>query len=417
MDLIKRNTMILARKKNHRYPLVILATICVMYFVENFLRSAPSALTPVLVDEFGITRGMAGLLFSSFSMVYAVMQIPSGFLSMTIGPRRTIMIFTVFAIFGVLLFFASSTYDALLAAQLLIGFGFSVFYINAIGLVTQWFSPERRASAIGVLSAASGLGNFASYIGFPLSAAFAGGWRTLFLYSSVILIINYVTIFFIIRNNPDKGMYHGEQTRSSKGSSIRQVLAKREIYPIIIGYILSCFSWLLLSWLPKMLVDTAGMSYLEAGFVSSMATIAGIPGCIAVALISDHLRSRKRPLVVFSLGYTIILIIFLILPRGTPLIVSIIVATMLGVMISLWVLPISMIPEVLPRDKAGIGLGLMNGLGSLGFSLFAPIYGALVDSYGNYVLSNAIIVIGALSMTAVYVLFVGETYCGLKKAD
>ena len=360
---------------------------------------------------------MAGILISSFSLTYGVMQIPSGFLSVTLGPRRTIMTFTVFSLLGVSLFYLGQTFEMLIIAQILIGLGFSVFYINAINLVSQWFPPKRRTSAIGILSASSGLGNFASYIGFPLSVTFAGGWRLLYLYCIIILLVNFVANFFIIRNSPDEGSSYSKPSNGPNRRSIVELLGRREIYPILVGYVLACFSWIFLSWLPKLLVDTVGMSYLEAGLVSSMATIAGIPGCIAVAVISDRLKSRKLPLIVFSLCYTIILTIFLFLPRGTPLIFNAIIATALGFATSLWVLSFSMIPEVLPRDMAGMGLGLMNALGTLGFTLFTPIYGALIDVFGSYVFSNALILLGAASMTAIYIIFMRETYGGLKKAD
>lgn len=38
------------------------------------------------------------------------------------------------------------------------GIGTSVFYINAVTVIIRWFPPERKATAIGVLSASSDLG-------------------------------------------------------------------------------------------------------------------------------------------------------------------------------------------------------------------------------------------------------------------
>ncbi len=40
-------------EKQRRLALMILAAVCLTYFVENFLRSAASALTPVLIVELG----------------------------------------------------------------------------------------------------------------------------------------------------------------------------------------------------------------------------------------------------------------------------------------------------------------------------------------------------------------------------
>jgi len=40
-----------------RFAVIILATICITYIVENFLRSAAGALTPVLINELGVSYG------------------------------------------------------------------------------------------------------------------------------------------------------------------------------------------------------------------------------------------------------------------------------------------------------------------------------------------------------------------------
>ena len=87
------------------YSLLILVAVFLTYFIENFLRSAPSALSPILIEELGLTYGAAGILISSCLFLYAFMQLPSGILSDALGPRRTIVGFTAFTILGALLFF------------------------------------------------------------------------------------------------------------------------------------------------------------------------------------------------------------------------------------------------------------------------------------------------------------------------
>ena len=88
------------RGERGRYAVVILAVLTLTYFTENFLRSAPSALSPILIDELGLSYGMAGVLFSSYFFLYALMQVPSGILSGVLGPRRTIVTFTRITVAG-----------------------------------------------------------------------------------------------------------------------------------------------------------------------------------------------------------------------------------------------------------------------------------------------------------------------------
>lgn len=399
-------------KETSRYGLLILATVCITYFTENFLRAGPSALSPILIEEFSLTHGVAGLLFSSYFFLYALMQIPSGILSDTLGPRRTIIGFTFFTVIGTVLFYMARSLGLLIAAQLLMGLGSSVFYINAVRMISSWFPQERRASAIGVLSASSGVGNFAAYMGFPIAMTYLGGWRTLYLYCAVLMVVNLVANFLIVRNSLDGVNHVQEKGNTSITHSLKTVLKDRRLYPFLASYVLLSLFWMFMTWLPQWLTDTRGISYIEVGLISSAGTITGIPGCILIGVISDRLRRRRLPLVAFYAASTIVLIAFILMPAGTPSSVYAVLAGVLGFTLSAWVLLFSMVPETLPPEVAGVGLGIVNGMGTLSFSMMNPVYGYLVDVTGGYLVSNAIVVASGIALVAVSTLFLKETYGG-----
>ncbi len=304
-----------------KYAWVILAVVILTYFTENFLRSAPSALGPILIEELGLSYGMAGVLFSSYFFLYALMQVPSGILSGVLGPRRTIVTFTLFTVVGTLLFYVSRDFWTLILAQLLIGFGSSVFYINAVRLTSEWFPPEKRASALGFLSAATGLGNFASYIGFPLAITFIGGWRPLYLYSGVLMTVAFAANVLFLKENPEAESNNREKSGAPLMSLVKAAFTDRRVYPFIAGFVLMSFTWVLMTWLPQFLIDTRGLSYMDVGIVSSAGNIMGIPGCILIALISDRLKKRKLPLVAFSALSALFVALLLLSGPGTPIIV------------------------------------------------------------------------------------------------
>lgn len=165
-----------------------------------------------------------------------------------------------------------------------------------------------------------------------------------------------------------------------------------------------------MTWLPQFLKDARAFSYVDAGLVASMGNIAGIPGCMAVTAISDRLRRRKLPLVAFASAYTAFLVVFFNLPAstGTAAFASCFVA--INFAMSLWVLFFSMVPEVLPNELASIGLGLVNGVGTVGFSVVTPIYGTLVDVTGGYAAANALLMANGVLMALIFVFFMKETY-------
>ncbi len=396
-------------ERSRYYAAVLLASICVTYFVENFLRSAAGALTPVLIRALGISHGAMGLLVSAYFFVYGLMQLPSGILSDTFGAKKTILGFTALTVVGVFLFWVSTSYGLLFAAQFLVGVGCSTFYINAVKLVSTWFPADRRATAIGVLSASSGLGNALSYIGFPIAMEALGGWRRLYLYMSVVLVANWAMNFFILKEREEPQMSHSTG-RGPILASVGSVLRDRRIYPFLTGYISASTGWVFMNWVTQYLMDAKGFTYLQVGQIASLGTLAGIPGCIVVAWVSDRFMSRKLPLVGFAGVYAVSLAVFYLLPASAPLTLYMAISFALNFCISFWVLFFSMIPETLPPETASIGLGIVNGAGTIGFSFIAPVYGALVDVTGGYGASNAMILVTAAATPIIFLLFVKECY-------
>ncbi|MBE0632979.1 hypothetical protein IH574_00280 [Candidatus Bathyarchaeota archaeon] len=84
---------------------------------------------------------------------------------------------------------------------------------------------------------------------------------------------------------------------------------------------------------------------------------------------------------------------------------------------SFWVLYFSMIPETMPASKAAVGLGLVNGIGTIGFSILTPSYGGLVDVTDSYASSNLLIQAGAVLMPIIFYLFIKECYGGIAKDE
>ena len=404
--------------ENKKYfPLILLTTICITYFVENFLRSAAGALTPILIEELGISHGAMGMLISAYFFVYGLMQVPSGILSDRLGARKTILIFTLLTVIGVFLFWMSTSYNMLFLAQFLVGIGCSTFYINAVKLISTWFPANRRATAIGVLSASSGLGNTISYMGFPIAEASLGGWRTLYLWMSLILVANWVMNIFLLKDKDDVLVNAPSQKKPAILNSIVATLKDRRLWPFLLGYIMSSMSWVFMNWMTQFLIDTRGFTYLQAGQIASAGTIAGIPGCIIVAAISDRLRKRKTTLIGFSILFAIVLIPIVNLPGSMGVLVFSLLNFTLNFAGSYWVLYFSMIPETMPPSKAAVGLGLVNGIGTVGFSFITPIYGGLVDLTGTYTTSNLMIQAGAAVMPFIFYFFIKECYGGIAKDE
>lgn len=396
-------------EKQKSLALTILAAVCLTYFVENFLRSAASALTPVLIVELGISRGAMGLLITGYFLIYGLMQLPAGVLADVLGPRKSILWFTGLTCVGCALFWLSYRYELLFAAQVIMGIGTSVFYINAVTVIIRWFPPERKATAIGVLSAASGVGGFASYMGFPLAQTLWGSWRSLYLVALVLLVANWGLNIFVLKDGP-KAVTPVKREPRNIVAAFKEILSDRRFAPMIFIYTLLGFNYVLLGWGAQFLIESKGLTYVEAGMVTSLGTVAGFLGCLAMGVISDRLRKRKTPIIAFFALFLVALTAVVLMPAGLGVAVYAGLWCLMGIGNSVWVIYFSMVGEVLPARKASIGLGLLNGSNIIFSSMVTPLYGSLVDQTGSFFIPG-LISIGVAAVTfAVLLLFTRETY-------
>ena len=396
-------------EKQRRLALTILAAVCLTYFVENFLRSAASALTPVLIVELGISRGAMGLLITGYFLIYGIMQLPAGVLADVLGPRKSILWFTALTCIGGALFWLSYRYELLLAAQVIMGIGTSVFYINAVTVIIRWFPPERKATAIGVLSAASGIGGFTSYMGFPLATSIWGNWRALYLVMLIVLVANWGINIFVLKDGP-KPVAPVKREPKEIIASFKETLVDKRFSPMLIAYILLAFNYVLLGWGNQFLIESKGLTYVEAGLVTSLGTVAGFLGCLAMGVVSDRLRKRKTPIIAFFGLFLVALVGIVLMPAGYSVALYAGLWALMGVGNSIWVLYFSMVGEILPLRKASIGLGLINGLSIIFSSIMTPLYGSLVDLTGNFLIPT-LLSIGIAAVTLVILLvYTKETY-------
>jgi MFS family permease len=402
-------------EKTSKFAIILLATICITYIVENFLRSAAGALTPVLIQELGVSYGAMGFLTSAFFLIYGIMQIPAGILSDTYGPRKTIIWSTAVTVVGVFLFWVSKTYVALAIAQFLVGIGSSTFYLNAVKLMLDWFPPSKKATAVGVMSAASGVGNSMAYLGFPLVYEAYNGWRTFYISMGAVLLGNWVMNLFLLKDK-DTPTLAGSMDIRGLLSSVVTVFRNPTMAPYIMAYAIRSTNFVFSVWMTQFLIDAKGFTYLQSGQITSIGTLAAIPGCIFVAAISDRMRNRKKPLIFFSSLTFVAMAAFMFLPLGYPLWAFASLNALSYIAVGYWVLFFSMVPEVVSSKESGIGLGIINAVCTIGISVISPIYGALVDYTGSYTVSNILVLVGAL-FVPIIMTKVDECYGGLSQND
>jgi MFS family permease len=120
------------------------------YLMGFFHRVAPAVMTEELMREFNINAAALGNLSAFYFYSYVAMQIPTGILADTWGPRRLLTIGSLVAGIGTLLFALAPQIIWANLGRLLIGGSVAVAFVGLLKVANNWFPPPHYAMVSGV---------------------------------------------------------------------------------------------------------------------------------------------------------------------------------------------------------------------------------------------------------------------------
>ena len=183
------------------YRWLVFALLSAGYLLVYFHRLCPAVVALELMDDLNAGAGLMGLLASAYFYPYAVMQIPSGLLSDSWGPRKTITFFFVLAgVASIGLGFAQSVGQAVIA-RVLVGLGVSMLFVPTMKVLTHWFRASEFAFMTGLLMAVGGLGALSAATPLAYMSSFVG-WRGSFVATGIATLALAGGIWFFVRDKP-----------------------------------------------------------------------------------------------------------------------------------------------------------------------------------------------------------------------
>ena len=291
------------------------------YLVGFFQRVAPGVMTRELMQDFHISASGLGHLSGLYFYAYVAMQIPTGVLADTLGPRKLLTAGCLVAGFGTLLFALSPGFFWAGLGRLLIGGSVAVAFVGVLKLSSSWF-PKRfyafvagNALSIGLIGAVTA--------GPPLRFLMdTFQWRKVIGITGVMTLGLGAVIWFVVRDWPQEKGYPGFTQTIPKQvplswRSICQGLLKVFEYRntwllfIIPGGIVGCILTFSGLWGVPYLISHHQLSPSRAAALSSLLLVAWALGSPFFGWLSDRLGKRKPLYIVGSmvaaLGWALIL--------------------------------------------------------------------------------------------------------------
>jgi len=313
-------------KKVLGYRWAVFGILALAYFFVYFHRVSSAVVSTEMQTTFGVsTAASLGLLSSVYFYAYTVMQLPSGLLTDSLGPRRTVSIFTLIAAAGAILTGIASSFEQVIAGRLLIGAGVAMVYIPTMKILANWYRKNEFASLSGILLAVGNIGALSAAGPLALMSE-ALGWQQVFLILGVISLALAVAAFAITRDRPSdlnlpsiqeiEAMEFGEpvsEARVMEKIPMVQALkmtfgAGMKFWPLAVWFFFMYGSIMVYQglWAGPFYHDILGWDKATYGLVLTFIGIGMILGCPTAGYISDKiLKSRKKVLIIGTVLYTI----------------------------------------------------------------------------------------------------------------
>lgn len=332
---------------------------------------------PIIRKDLGLSFTQGGTLAAASTSVYALMQIPAGYLSDRFGPKRLFCLgvfgTTVLAVtFGLV-----TEYWQAVANQTLSGFFRALLFAPGLALIRGWFPPHRQATAMGLYLIGGFSGNVLLDIGGPLLVA-RFDWRFTFI---TIASVGIICSLILLRFGKEPGSTNKQEKVNFREAL--QFFRYRVMWVCgIIQYVRLAVMQGIAFWLPTLLVEDKGLSLALAGVFMAVRAALIVPSNLIGGYASDRL---KNPTLVIGVSLIILGITTGLLVTAKSMILLVILVSINAVFVQMYFGPLFAVPiEILGSRTAGMSTGFSNFFANIGSLTFVYFLGVLKDKTGSF---------------------------------
>ncbi len=401
--------------------------VALAYMLAFFHRVAPAAIAGDLQQAFHTSAAALGGLAATYFYVYMVMQIPTGVLVDTLGPRRIVTLGGIVAGVGSLMFGQAATLSEASIGRLLVGLGVSVPFVSLLKLNAAWFHDRHFGTSVGLTLL---LGNVGSVLGAaPLAWALQfTSWRTVFVVAGGLSFTLAALTWLFVRDHPgEAGLpsmreLDGEAAHPPHAGhwfeGLVAVLRNRLTWPSFwmnlgIGGSFLAFAGL---WAVPYLEDVYGMDRAAATRHTSLLLAGFAVGAISIGALSDRI-GRRRPVGIAAALVHLLCWLPLLFSLPLPRAASYSLFLLMGLSAASFTLGWACAKEVNRHALSGIATSVVNTGVFLGTGILQPLVGWTIDRAGLTQGAAAQYHLGMLIFFAFAVfgfagsLRIRETYC------
>jgi len=346
---------------------VMLSVLFLARLTMGFQFQSVAALSPILVEQYGLTLADIGLLIGLYLAPGVAVAIPGGAIAARFGEKLIVCLGMVLMLVGGAMIALSAQWEILVAGRLLAGAGGVVLNIVMTKMLVDWFAEREISTAMAVFVNSWPVGIALALLALPYLES-TGGLALAWWFTSAIIALGLIVLAVVYR----------APAQAAQSASVLRV-TKLPVYPLVLAGLIwalyNCALAMVFSFGPTLLTER-GWSVAGAGSQISAFMIIFSLALPLGGILAD--RTGRRDLIILTSFVSFILFMPFV-PSAPPMVVTILFVAV-GVLFALAAGPIMTLPAVvLPPEARTFGMGVFFSI-YYGVMMIAPrIGGGLAD--------------------------------------
>jgi len=415
--------------RRFRYRWAVLSMNFLVLGLNYADRAAIGVAAPLIIAEYGFSKGTWGWIAAVFSLGYAPFCFIGGATSDRFGPRKVMALAVGWWSLFTALTAAGFGFVSFMVIRFLFGFGEGPQASVTAKTMSNWFPQRKLGTALGLSQASTPLGGA---VGTPivvaLIQAFHGSWRAPFIILGAVGILFLIGWWVVVRDRPEghpwvRPVEVGEMSTDTAAHEQAAATAadgdggllRYLRMPLVLTTALTYFgyTWVLftfLTWFPDFLHDAHHLDLSQIAFTGSIPWLCGFVGLALGGVFTDAL-GRRIGLFNSRKWTTVVGLLAVALAFGPVGIVRSAYGAVALMAVTVFILYIvgaqffAIIGPVIPHRRFGSVSGFVHFIANIAGIIAPIVLGYVVDATGSWELSfvvSAVVVAVPAILLAVF---------------
>ena len=244
----------------------------------------------------GIAVAALGVFATAFSVGYFFGNGIAGVTADRVGPRRILMLSVIPLGIFTALFSATTSVVSGFVFQAMMGLSAGTIFISGVKLITSWFPPVGRATAMGIFMTATSGGVVAANFVVPFMLQRVG-WQGVYQLLGGMTVLLGLAVTFVVRDGPQTS-----GAPRAPSLTIKELFKSRNLWWLTLANIGGPWgTWGFVLWANILLVSRFNLTPIEAGKVVGSFGLGAIIAKPLIGMASDALGGVRKPLAVATL--------------------------------------------------------------------------------------------------------------------